>query len=75
MLAVSLGLVVLAAPPDLRASPAPVAGGDDDQVDILQPEDGTYYPDVPSTVDVAVEVTNDSALEIQDVSLEVNGAL
>lgn len=73
MLAVLLGLGVLATSPDLRAPPTPVAGGDDDQVDILQPEDGTYYPDAPMTIDVTVEVTNNSALEIQDVTLEVDG--
>ena len=73
MLVALLGLAVLAPPPDLRPPPTPVAGGNDDQVDILEPEDGAYYPDVPTAVDVTVEVTNNSALEIQDVSLEVNG--
>ncbi|MEM6994198.1 MAG: hypothetical protein AAF721_27030 [Myxococcota bacterium] len=73
VLAVVAGLIcaLWAAPGEVR--PAPVAGGGgEDRVDIVAPEDAEYFADVPAAVTVVVEVTNDSALEVQEVHLEVD---
>lgn len=70
--ALGLASLLLAAPSDRLVTQSPVRGGSDDQVDIIQPEDESYFPDVPSTVTVVVDVSNDSALEVQEVHLEVD---
>lgn len=50
----------------------PGVGGDGDRVDIIAPEDNAAFPDAPATVLVTVDVANNSALEIQEVHLEVD---
>ncbi|MBL4684387.1 MAG: hypothetical protein JKY37_07340 [Nannocystaceae bacterium] len=50
----------------------PGVGGGGDRVDITAPEDNALFPDVPAAVVVTVDVSNNSALEIQEVHLEVD---
>ncbi len=72
LLGASLVVALSPSPAGLSAPVPALGGGGDDKVDITSPEDEAYFADVPASVTVIAEVTNNSPLEIQEVHLEVD---